>query len=52
LNDWDTAFAQGIAPQDGWVYNSDDLHTLAEMRKREFREFHARQKKRASRMIR
>ncbi|RSH95295.1 hypothetical protein EHS25_000382 [Saitozyma podzolica] len=45
LNNWDSTFAPGIDPQEGWAYNSDDLHTLAELRKRNFREYHAAQKR-------
>ncbi len=40
LNNWDQTFSAGIAAQNGWLYNSDDLHTLTELRKREVKEFH------------
>ncbi|ORY20307.1 purine nucleoside permease [Naematelia encephala] len=51
VNDWDSTFAAGIPPQDGWLYNSDDLHTLVSERKREVREYQ-QVAKRAARMRR
>ncbi|WVQ63925.1 uncharacterized protein L199_002081 [Kwoniella botswanensis] len=38
LNDWESTFSSGVAPQDEWLYNADIFHTLVQ-RKREVREF-------------
>ena len=38
LADWDSTFSAGVAPQDGWLFNSDVLHTLTELKKREVQE--------------
>ncbi|WVQ75501.1 hypothetical protein IAR50_005126 [Cryptococcus sp. DSM 104548] len=35
---WESTFAQGIAPQDDWLYNANIFHDLVQ-RKREVREF-------------
>jgi hypothetical protein len=45
VNDWSTVFGPGIDPQEGWLYNSDDIHTLVELRKREVKQFQALQRR-------
>ena len=32
LDNW-AEFADGVAPQDGWAYTADDLHTLAQRKR-------------------
>ncbi|KAL7421263.1 hypothetical protein Q5752_004148 [Cryptotrichosporon argae] len=34
LANWDTTYKAGVAPQADWLHNSDDLHTLTELRRR------------------
>ncbi|CAD6583308.1 MAG: hypothetical protein TREMPRED_003521, partial [Tremellales sp. Tagirdzhanova-0007] len=52
LNDWNKTFNAGVSAQDGWLYNSDDLHTLSELRKREVSELRALRKTCRKRAVR
>jgi hypothetical protein len=39
VSDWDTTFKAGIEAQENWMYNSDDIHTLTDLRRRQVTQF-------------